>query len=59
MLKNILEDIVKDLPDIDTSIMYVPIEPKMDTFMSKDLNSWLVGMELKLEADQEDEREDT
>ena len=57
MLKNILEGIVKDLPDVDTSIMYVPIEPKMDAFMSKDLDSWLVGMDLKLGED--DEREDT
>ena len=30
MLKNILQGIVKDLPEIDASIMYVPIEPKMD-----------------------------
>ena len=36
MLKNILEGIVKDLPEIDASIMYVPIEPKMDAFMHKD-----------------------
>tara|TARA_R110000824_G_scaffold281665_1_gene469986 strand:+ start:71 stop:346 length:276 start_codon:yes stop_codon:yes gene_type:complete len=57
MLKNILEGIVKDLPDVDTSIMYVPIEPKMDAFMSKDLDSWLVGMDLKLGED--DERDDT
>ncbi len=59
MLKNLLEGIVKDLPDVETSIMYVPIEPKMDAFMSKDLDSWLVGMELKLGTDEDDEREDT
>ena len=58
-LKNILEGIVKDLPEVDTSIMYVPIEPKMDAFMSKDLDSWLVGMELKLGTGEDDEREDT
>ena len=55
MLKNILEGIVKDLPEIDASIMYVPIEPKMDAFMSKDLNSWLAGMELKFDDDKTDE----
>ena len=57
MLKNILEGIVKDLPEVSTSIMYVPIEPKMDAFMSKDLDSWLTGMDLKLGDD--DDREDT
>ncbi len=36
MLKDILEGIMEDLPDVDASIMYVPIEPKMDAFMSKD-----------------------
>ena len=59
MLKNLLEGIVKDLPDVDTSIMYVPIEPKMDAFMSKDLDSWLMSMELKLGTDEDDGREDT
>ena len=59
MLKNLLEGIVKDLPDVDTSIMYVPIEPKMDAFMSKDLDSWLMSMELKLGTEEDDGREDT
>ena len=59
MLKKILDDIVKDLPDPAPSIMYVPIEPKMDAFMSKDLDSFLAGMELKLGTGEEDEREDT
>ena len=59
MLKNLLEGIVKDLPDVSPSIMYVPIEPKMDAFMSKDLDSYLAGMELKLGMDEDDEREDT
>ena len=55
MLKDILADIIEDLPDVNTSIMYVPIEPKMDAFMSKDLDSWLAGMELKLDDDKTDE----
>ena len=59
MLKNILDGIVKDLPDISTSIMYVPIEPKMDAFMSKDLDSWLAGMELQLGTGEDDERDET
>ena len=59
MLKSILEDIMEDLPDVSTSIMYVPIEPKMDAFMSKDLDSWLAGMELQLGADKDDEQDDT
>jgi hypothetical protein len=33
MLKRILADIMEDLPDVSTSIMYVPIEPKLDAFM--------------------------
>jgi len=59
MLKNILDGIIKDLPEVSTSIMYVPIEPKMDAFMSKDLDSWLMGMDLKLGTGEEDDREDT
>ena len=59
MLKSILEDIMEDLPDVSTSIMYVPIEPKMDAFMSKDLDSWLAGMELQLGAGKDDEQDDT
>ncbi len=59
MLKNILSGIIEDLPDVSTSIMYVPIEPKMDAFMSKDLDSWLTGLELKLGIDEDDGREDT
>jgi len=59
MLKNILDGIIKDLPEVSPSIMYVPIEPKMDAFMSKDLDSWLMSMELKLGTEEDDEREDT
>jgi len=55
MLKRILADIMKDLPDVETSIMYVPIEPKMDAFMSKDLNSYLDTFGLKLDDDETDE----
>jgi len=54
MLKNILEGIIKDLPDVETSIMYVPIEPKLDAFMHKDkfdldtdLDGYLTKMEIK------------
>ena len=64
MLKNILEGIVKDLPDIDASILYVPIEPKMDAFMHKDdfdmaadLDGYLTKLGLKYSED--DDREDT
>ncbi len=64
MLKNILEGIVKDLPEIDASILYVPIEPKMDAFMHKDdfdlaadLDGYLTKLGLKYSED--DEREDT
>ena len=64
MLKNILEDIVKDLPEIDASILYVPIEPKMDAFMHKDdfdmaadLDGYLTKLGLKYSED--DDREDT
>jgi hypothetical protein len=56
MLKSILDGIIKDLPSVETSIMYVPIEPKMDAFMSKDLDGWLAGMDLKLgEGDDSEE----
>ena len=64
MLKNILEGIVKDLPEIDASIMYVPIEPKMDAFMSKDdldINTDLDGYltKLGLKYSEDDGTEDT
>ena len=64
MLKNILDGIIKDLPDVDASIMYVPIEPKMDAFMHKDdfdmaadLDGYLTKLGLKYSED--DDREDT
>tara|TARA_R110002020_G_scaffold420783_1_gene629912 strand:- start:240 stop:512 length:273 start_codon:yes stop_codon:yes gene_type:complete len=56
MLRNVLEGIMKDLPDVETSIMYVPIEPKMDAFLSKDLDGYLDKLGLKID---DDEREDT
>ena len=64
MLKNILEDIVKDLPEIDASILYVPIEPKMDAFMHKDdfdINTDLDGYltKLGLKYSEDDGSEDT
>jgi hypothetical protein len=64
VLKNILEGIVGDLPEIDASIMYVPIEPKMDAFMHKDdfdINTDLDGYltKLGLKYSEDDGREDT
>tara|TARA_R100000808_G_scaffold10976_1_gene28689 strand:+ start:1086 stop:1364 length:279 start_codon:yes stop_codon:yes gene_type:complete len=41
MLKRILSDIARDLPDAQTSILYVPIEPKPDVFMNKSLDGYL------------------
>jgi len=62
MLKNILQGMVKDLPEIDASIMYVPIEPKMDAFMHKDdfdiaadLDGYLTKLGLKYSEDDGDE----
>jgi hypothetical protein len=64
MLKSILEDIMEDLPDVNPSILFVPIEPKLDAFMSKDdfdiaadLDGYLTKLGLKYSED--DEREDT
>ena len=64
MLKNILAVIIKVLPDIGASILYVPIEPKMDAFMHKDdfdlaadLDGYLTKLGLKYSED--DDREDT
>ena len=64
MLKNILEGIVKDLPEIDASILYVPIEPKMDAFMHKDDFDMAAGLDgyltkLGLKYSEDDDREDT
>ena len=62
MLKRILSDIIADLPDVSTSIMYVPIEPKMDAFMSKDdfdmstdLDGYLTKLGLRYSEDDGDE----
>tara|TARA_Y100001938_G_scaffold117427_1_gene161949 strand:+ start:252 stop:560 length:309 start_codon:yes stop_codon:yes gene_type:complete len=64
MLKRVLAEILQDLPDVQTSIMYVPIEPKMDAFMHKDdfdiatdLDGYLTKLGLKYSED--DDREDT
>ena len=54
MLKRILADIMEDLPDVQTSIMYVPIEPKHDAFMSKDVDGYLDKLGLKVDDDRED-----
>ena len=48
MLKRILEDIMKDLPKVETSIMYIPIEPKMDAFLSKNVDSHLEHFKVEL-----------
>ena len=55
MLKRILSDIMEDLPDVSTSIMYVPIEPKLDAFMHKDLDGYLDTLGLRLDDDETDE----
>ena len=62
MLKRILSDIIADLPDVSTSIMYVPIEPKMDAFMHKDdfdmstdLDGYLTKLGLRYSEDDGDE----
>jgi hypothetical protein len=55
MLKRVLNEIMKDLPDVKTSIMYVPIEPKLDAFMQKDLDGYLDTLGLKLDDDETDE----
>ncbi len=55
LLKNVLEGIMKDIPSVETSIMYVPIEPKMDAFLSKDLDGYLDKLGLKLDDDETDE----
>ena len=58
MLKSILEDIMEDLPDVNPSILFVPIEPKLDAFMSKedfdiaaDLDGYLTKLGLKYSED--------
>tara|TARA_R100000908_G_C3711013_1_gene117645 strand:+ start:294 stop:602 length:309 start_codon:yes stop_codon:yes gene_type:complete len=62
MLKEILADIMEDLPDVDASILYVPIEPKMDAFLHKedfemaaDLDGYLTKLGLKYSEDDGDE----
>ena len=52
-LKRILADIMEDLPDVETSIMYVPIEPKYDAFMSKDVDGYLDKLGLMIDDDKE------
>ena len=54
-LKRILQDIMHDLPDVSTSIMYVPIDPKPEAFMMKDLDGYLDTLGLKLNDDETDE----
>ena len=54
-LKRILEDLMHDLPDASTSIMYVPIDPKPEAFMMKDLDGYLDTLGLKLNDDETDE----
>jgi len=55
MLKRILNDIMEDLPDVKPSIMYVPIEPKLDAFMNKDLDGYLMDLGLKIDDDEPEE----
>ena len=49
MLKRVLDEIMKDLPDVKPSIMYVPIEPKLDAFMNKDIDGYLMDLGLKID----------
>jgi hypothetical protein len=61
MLQAILESFIKDLPDVDTSIMYTPIEPKMDTFLNKNtgsLDGYLNDLDYLLKEDDYDNEED-
>jgi len=55
MLKRILDDMMKDLPDPKPSIMYVPIEPNTGAFLSKGLDGYLDALGLKLDDDETDE----
>ena len=60
MLKRILEDITKDLPKVETSIMYIPIEPKMDAFLSKNVDGYLEHFTVELPPiDDDDETDET
>ena len=59
MLKRVLDEIMKDLPDAKTSIMYVPIEPKLDAFMSKTLDGYLDQCNIELPAIDDDETDET
>ena len=63
-LRDVLEEITKDLPDVEPSIMCVPIEPNTDAFMGKDdfdmsadLDGYLTKLGLRYSED--DDREDT
>jgi hypothetical protein len=59
MLKRILEDVMKDLPEVKPSIMYVPIEPKLDAFMSKTLDGYLEQCNIELPPIDNDETDET
>ena len=60
MLKSILENIMKDLPKVETSIMYIPIEPKMDAFLSKNVDGYLEHFKMELPPiDDDDETDET
>ena len=59
MLKRILEDITKDLPDVKPSIMYVPIEPKPDAFMSKTIDGYLDFYNIEVPKIDDDETDET
>jgi hypothetical protein len=59
MLKRILDDLMKDLPDVKPSIMYIPIEPKMDAFLSKTMDGYLEQCNIELPAIDDDETDET
>ena len=63
-LKRVLEGILKDLPEPKTSIMYVPIEPKLDVFATKEnktLDGYLdmLGLTINNMDTEDDENDDS
>ena len=59
MLKRILDDMMKDLPDVKPSIMYIPIEPKLDAFLSKTMDGYLDQYNIELPSIDDDETDET
>ena len=55
MLRRVLDEMMKDLPPPTHSVMYVPIEPKLDAFMNKDIDGYLSDLGLTIDYDETDE----